>query len=170
MHLSLVAAVADNGVIGADGDVPWDYPADMEHFKRTTTGHPVIMGRRTFESIQRDIGGPLPERRNIVLTASPRRLPDDIVAVTSTAAALAEAEASTDATVYVIGGATVYEQFLPQADELLLTELTASFDGDTTFPPVDWNRWVETERTEHEYFDIVRYVRPDADPADCSDQ
>lgn len=159
MKLSLIAAVAANGVIGADGDVPWQYPEDLTHFKQTTTGHPVIMGRRTFESIRRDLDGPLPERLNIVLTTAPRRLPDSVTAVTSTTAALSEAEDSGASTTYIIGGATVYKQFLPQADELLLTELTAAFDGDTVFPTVDWSRWTEAERTTHTDFDIVKYTR-----------
>jgi dihydrofolate reductase len=159
MKLSLIAAVAANGVIGADGDVPWQYPEDLTHFKQTTTGHPVIMGRRTFESIRRDLDGPLPERLNIVLTTAPRRLPDSVTAVTSTTAALSEAEDSGASTTYIIGGATVYEQFLPQADELLLTELTAAFDGDTVFPTVDWSLWTEAERTTHTDFDIVNYTR-----------
>jgi len=165
MKLSLIAAVAANGVIGAGGDVPWQYPEDMTHFKRTTVGHPVVMGRRTFESIQRDLDGPLSERLNIVLTSTPQRLPDSVTAVTSIAAALAEANDSGASTTYVIGGATVYEQFLPRADELLLTELTAAFDGDTVFPTVDWSCWTETERTTHSDFDIVRYTRTDSGPA-----
>lgn len=164
MKLSLIAAVAANGVIGAGGDVPWQYPEDMTHFKRTTIGYPVVMGRRTFESIRRDLDGPLPERQNIVLTSTPRRLPDSVTAVTSITGALAEANDSGASTTYVIGGATVYEQFLPRADELLLTELTAAFDGDTVFPTVDWSCWTETERTTHSDFDIVRYTRTDSGP------
>ncbi|MFB6224117.1 MAG: dihydrofolate reductase [Haloarcula sp.] len=158
MKLSLVAAIAANGVIGADGDIPWHYPADLAHFKRTTVGHPVIMGRRTYESIQQELGGPLPERRNIVLTSHPARLPDSVVAVTTTDAAIADARQSGAAAAYVAGGATVYDQFLPTADELVLTELEESFDGDTTFPPVDWDRWTEVERTAFEAFDVVRYT------------
>ncbi|KZX46399.1 dihydrofolate reductase (plasmid) [Haloarcula sp. KBTZ06] len=164
MKLSLIAAVATNGVIGAGGDIPWQYPEDLIHFKQTTIGHPVIMGRRTFESIRRDLDGPLPERLNIVLTTTPRHLPDSVTAVTSTTAALTEAANSGASTTYVIGGATVYEQFLPKADELILTELTAAFDGDTVFPTVDWSRWSETERTIHSDFDIVKYTRVSSDP------
>ncbi|EMA08804.1 dihydrofolate reductase [Haloarcula vallismortis] len=159
MKLSVIAAVAANGVIGAGGDVPWQYPEDLTHFKQTTVGHPVIMGRRTFESIRRDLGGPLPKRLNIVLTTTPSQLPDSVTAVTSTTTALAEAADSGASLTYVIGGATVYEQFLPQADELLLTELTASFDGDTVFPTVDWSCWTETDRTTHSEFAIVKYTR-----------
>ena len=163
MKLSLIAAVAANGVIGTGGDIPWQYPEDLTHFKQTTLGHPVVMGRRTFESIHRDLDGPLPERLNIVLTTAPHRLPDSVTAVASTTAALAEATDSGASTTYVIGGATVYEQFLPQANELILTELTAAFDGDTVFPTVDWSRWSETDRTTHSDFDIVKYTRTSSD-------
>ncbi|NLV04630.1 dihydrofolate reductase [Haloarcula rubripromontorii] len=159
MKVSLIAAVAANGVIGADGDVPWQYPEDLTHFKQTTVGHPVIMGRRTFESIQRDLDGPLPKRLNIVLTTTPNRLPDSVTAVTSTTAALSAAADSGASTTYVIGGATVYEQFLPRADELILTELAASYDGDTVFPTVDWSCWTETDRKAHREFVIVSYTR-----------
>ncbi|WP_193790559.1 dihydrofolate reductase [Haloarcula marismortui] len=165
MKLSLIAAVAANGVIGAGGDIPWQYPEDLTHFKETTVGHPVIMGRRTFESIRRDLDGPLPERLNIVLTTTPHQLPDSVTAVTSTTAAVAEAADSDASTTYVIGGATVYEQFLPQADELILTELAAAFDGDTVFPTVDWSNWTEMERTTHREFAIVRYTRTSSDSA-----
>ncbi|WP_336338581.1 dihydrofolate reductase [Haloarcula brevis] len=163
MKVSLIAAVAANGVIGAGGDIPWQYPEDLNHFKQTTVGHPVIMGRRTFESIRRDLDGPLPKRLNIVLTTTPNRLPDSVTAVTSTTTALTEAADSGASTTYVIGGATVYEQFLPRADELILTVLTEPFDGDTVFPTVDWSCWIETERTTHSEFAIVRYTRTSGD-------
>jgi dihydrofolate reductase len=117
------------------------------------------MGRRTFESIRRDLDGPLPDRLNVVLTTAPSRLPDSVTAVTSPTAAVTEAAESGASTAYVIGGATVYEQFLPRADELLLTELAAAFEGDTVFPTVDWSRWTETERTGYSDFDIVTYAR-----------
>lgn len=167
MRLALVAAVAANGVIGADGEVPWHYPADLAHFRRTTLGHPVVMGRRTFETIYRQLGEPLPERHNIVLTNRPASLPAGVVAVDSPSAALAEAEATGATTAYVVGGASVYRQFLPDADRLVLTELRESFEGDTTFPDVEWDRWEERERTPHAEFDIVTYVRAGAD-ADAS--
>ncbi|AUG49223.1 dihydrofolate reductase [Haloarcula taiwanensis] len=159
MKVSLIAAVAANGVIGAGGDIPWQYPEDLAHFKQTTVGHPVIMGRRTFESIQRDLGGPLPKRLNIVLTTTPNRLPDSVTAVTSTTSALSAAADSGASTTYVIGGATVYEQFLQRADELVLTEVSAPFDGDVVFPTVDRSCWTETDRTTHSEFAIVSYTR-----------
>ena len=159
MRTALVAAVAANGVIGADGRMPWHYPEDLAHFERTTTGNPVIVGRRTFETVHQRLGGPLPERCNIVLTHRPESLPGEVVAVSSPAAAISEASAADGNTAYVAGGASVYEQFLPRADELVLTELRKSFEGDTTFPTVDWARWQETDRDRYDEFDVVTYVR-----------
>ncbi|WP_348609252.1 dihydrofolate reductase [Halobaculum rarum] len=162
-RVSLIAAVAANGVIGADGGMPWHFPADMRHFKETTTGHPVIMGRRTYESIASDIGGPLPDRTNVVLSRSSPDLPENVIVVESVEEALAAAR--TDAaergvgTVYVAGGGAVYEQFLPLADELVLTEVHESYVGDTTFPEFDPDEWREVERDERDDFDFVVYER-----------
>jgi dihydrofolate reductase len=159
MRTALVAAVAANGIIGADGRMPWHYPEDLAHFERTTTGNPVIVGRRTFETIHQQLGTPLPERRNIVLTHRPESLPEEVVGVSSPAAAVREASATDSDTAYVAGGASVYEQFLPGADELVLTELEKAFEGDTSFPTVDWEHWRETNRDGYDEFDIVTYVR-----------
>jgi len=159
MRLSLVAAVAANGVIGADREMPWHYPEDLAHFRETTVGHPVIMGRRTFESIAADLGGPLPDRQSIVLTSRPESLSDTVTAVSSLSEALEAVRAHDADTAYVVGGGSVYRQFLPKADELVLTELDESYEGDTTFPTVDWDRWRVTERERYDLFDVVRYVR-----------
>lgn len=158
MKLSIVAAVAANGVIGREGGMPWHYPEDLTHFKETTIGHPVIMGRRTFESIRERLGGPLPDRTNIVLTSNPDSLPDGVVGVGSVEEAVSAARARDDEA-YVIGGETVYRQFLPDADELILTELREAYEGDTRFP--DWNReeWEEVELDDHEEFAFVTYRR-----------
>jgi dihydrofolate reductase len=159
MRLVIVAAVAANGVIGADGRMPWHYPADLAQFRRRTLGHPVVMGRLTFEAIHRQLGTPLPDRHNIVLTHRPEQFPDTVVAVDGVDAAIEEAASHGADTAYVVGGRSVYEQFLPRVDELVLTELHRAFDGDTTFPAVEWDRWQETERERHDEFDVVTYVR-----------
>lgn len=166
MDVVLVAAVAENRVIGSDGAMPWHYPEDLRRFKRTTTGHPVIMGRKTFESIAARLDGPLPDRTNIVLTSDPDRLPDHetVVPTTSIDAAMAAAAETGDSVVFVIGGGTVYEQFLPDADRLRLTEIHAEHDGDTTFPDFDEADWQETERERHGEFDFVTYERRGSDP------
>lgn len=159
--IALIAAVADNGVIGRNGEMPWHLPADLRHFKQTTTGNPVIMGRLTYDSIAADIGGPLPDRTNIVLSRSEPDLPDEVVVVDSIERALDAARAAADdtGTVCVIGGATVYEQFLPQADRLVLTEIHDSYEGDTRFPEWDPEAWTEQERSDHEGFSFVEYER-----------
>jgi len=150
VDLVLVAAVAENRVIGDSGGMPWHYPADLAHFKRLTTGHPVIVGRATYESIVDRIGGPLPDRTSVVLTTRDLDLPEGAVVANGIeeAIGLAAADAADRGVdeAYVIGGATVYEQFLDRADRLVLTEIPERPDGDTRFP--DWNagEWTETER------------------------
>lgn len=168
MRFVLIAAVAANGVIGDDGTVPWHYPADLRHFRRTTVGHPVIVGRRTFDDIFERLGEPLPDRRNVVLTSRPERLPDSVVGVSSREAAAEAASNSDVQRAYIAGGASVYEQFLPCADELVLTELHEAFEGDTVFPTVEWSQWREVTRDSHAAFDIVRYVRTDGDDDSAS--
>ncbi|RDZ63153.1 dihydrofolate reductase [Haloferax sp. Atlit-12N] len=159
----LVAAVADNRVIGRDGDMPWHLPEDLKHFKRTTTGHPVVMGRKTYESIARQLDGPLPNRHSVVLTTRDLDLPEGAEAVDSVEAAVAAAENAAAEmgveTVYVVGGATVYEQFLDRAAGLVLTELDAAYEGDTRFPEWDREAWAETDRDDRDGFSFVTYER-----------
>jgi dihydrofolate reductase len=163
-RIVLVAAVAANGVIGRDGGMPWHLPEDLAHFKQTTTGHPVVMGRRTYESIAADVGGPLPERTSVVLTTTGVDADDErVVEAASVEAALAAASADARErgveTVYVVGGATVYEQFLPHADRLVLTELDDAVEGDTRFPEWDREAFVEVDRERREGFAFVTYDR-----------
>ena len=159
IEVALVAAVAENGVIGADGEMPWHYPADLAHFKETTTGHPVVMGRVTYESVSSQLGGPLPGRTNVVLTRSGVDAPEDVVQVESVDAAVEVAAATGSDTAFVAGGATVYEQFLPRADRLVLTEVPGEPEGDTYFPEWDREDWVEHERVEREELAFVTYRR-----------
>jgi dihydrofolate reductase len=161
--IALIAAVAENGVIGVDGEMPWHLPADLRHFKNTTMGHPVIMGRRTYESIAAEIDGPLPGRTNIVLSRGSPTLPEDVIVTDSIEAAVeAATEVQTDCetdTAYVIGGATIYEQFLPQADRLVLTEIESTYEGDTEFPDWEPSEWQEIERETRDGFSFVEYRR-----------
>ncbi|QHS16413.1 dihydrofolate reductase [haloarchaeon 3A1-DGR] len=163
LTVSLIAAVAENGVIGDSGGMPWHYPADLEHFKRTTTGHPVILGRRTYESIAAQLGGPLPDRVSVVLSRSDLDLPDGAVGADGIEAALDRAAAAAAdlgvETVYVAGGATIYEAFLPLADELVLTEIHESYAGDTRFPERDADEWTETDRDERDELTFRTYRR-----------
>jgi dihydrofolate reductase len=139
---ALVVAVAENGVIGRDGALPWSLPADLKHFRTLTTGHHVVMGRRTHASI----GRALPERTNLVLTRHPEQVADGCRAVTTLDEALAVARDAGETTCFVIGGAGVYAQALPQARRIYLTEVHAAIDGDVRFPALDRARWVEIAR------------------------
>jgi len=164
----LVAAVAENRVIGDDGGMPWHYPADLAHFKRLTVGHPVIVGRATYESIADRIGGPLPDRTSVVLTTrdiDDDDLPEGAVVATDLAAAVLRAAADADErgvdAVYVIGGATVYEQFLDRADRMVLTEVPERPEGDTRFPSWDEGEWAEVARETEGDLAFVTYERVD---------
>ncbi len=152
----LVAAVADNGVIGADNRLLWRIPEDFAHFKRVTTGHVVVMGRKTFESI----GRPLPGRTNIVITRQTDWASDGVLVAHSLEEALAlAAEHPGDA--MVIGGGDVYAQALPLADLQILTEVHQSPEGDTSYPEFDRSAWVETRREPHDGFEFVWWERVD---------
>ena len=159
MEVVLIAAVAENGVIGADGEMPWELPEDLRRFKETTMGHPVIMGRRTFEAIADRLGGPLPGRTNIVLSRGDPDLPEGVEIADSVDAALDAARATGADTAYVAGGGTVYEQFLSLADRLLLTEVEGAPDGDTRFPELDPDAWREVSREPRDGFAFVAYER-----------
>ena len=138
----LILARADNGVIGRDGDLPWRLPADLRHFKALTAGHPMIMGRRTFDSLP----GILPGRRHIVLTRDARWRPDGAEVAHDVAGALALADASI---VMVIGGAEIYRLFLPIADRIELTEVHVDAEGDAAIPYPDAAIWQEDAREDH---------------------
>jgi dihydrofolate reductase len=142
-RLEFVVAVARNGVIGRGNDLPWRLPADLQHFKRTTMGRPILMGRRTWESI----GRPLPGRRNLVLTRDRTYAAEGAGVVHSLDDARRAADGA-DA-LMVIGGAELYRALLPAAAVMHLTEVHADVDGDVRFP--DWNRgeWRETWREDH---------------------
>ena len=158
MELVLLAAVARNGVIGGNNDLPWRLPEDMRFVRDTTMGHPVIMGRRTWESLPARVR-PLPGRRNIVVSRDAGFVAPGAEVAGSLEAALALVQDAPRA--FVLGGAQLYAQALPQADRLLLTEIDRDFDGDTRFP--DWPRecFVATEITEHDSGQGFGYRRVD---------
>ena len=152
--LGIIAAVAQNGVIGVDGDLPWRLPEDLKHFKRTTSGHPIIMGRKTYESI----GRPLPKRHNIVITRNPDFEAPGCTVVHSLDAALEVAWAEDDE-VWVIGGAGLYAAALPRATRLELTEVHRSVPGDTFFPEFDRTQFVERARRAGDGVSFVTWER-----------
>jgi dihydrofolate reductase len=144
MRVSLIVAVARNGVIGRDGDLPWRIPADLRFFKQVTMGKPIVMGRKTFESI----GRALPGRTNIVVTRDPDFNAADVRIARSLKDALAIAGDADEA--MVIGGAQIYALALPRADRIYLTEVDAAPDGDVRFPVRDAAAWRETSRRHHD--------------------
>lgn len=129
--IQIIAAVADNNVIGKDGRIPWDLPVDLAHFKALTTGHTVIMGRKTFESI----GHILPDRENIIVSSTIGEIANAVIV-----GSLQEGiEAASNDEIFIIGGARLYEEALPFADLLYITRVHFSPEGDTYFPFVNWD-------------------------------
>ncbi len=138
--LALIAAIAANGVIGDRNRLPWRLPDDLQHFRALTTGHAVIMGRKTWQSL----GGPLPGRQNIVVTRNPRYAAPGAEVASTLAAALALVRMPPPA--FCIGGGELYRVALAHATTLYLTEIDRDFEGDATFPPFDHADWPETSR------------------------
>ncbi len=149
MKIAMIAAMAKGRVIGADNGMPWHLPADLKHFKQVTMGKPVIMGRKTYESI----GRALPGRTNIVVSSQPDYALDDAIVVTSPEEALNVATTSPDAgeEVMVIGGGKIYETYLPSAQTLYLTFIDLDVEGDTCFPDYEAAAtWKEVEHQDNE--------------------
>jgi dihydrofolate reductase len=157
--LTLIVARARNGVIGRDNRLPWHLPEDLAFFKHTTMGAPLIMGRKTHESI----GRPLPGRRNIVVTRDASRRFEGCETATSMREALALAEKGDAPEAFLIGGTELYKEGIEFADKLIITEIAADFDGDATFPAPDPTQWQPVLREAHrkegaDGFDYVRVV------------
>ncbi|MEO3935541.1 dihydrofolate reductase [Dermatophilaceae bacterium Soc4.6] len=150
---TLIAAVARNGVIGADNQLPWHLPADLAFFKRTTMGHTMVMGRKTFDSV----GRVLPGRRTIVVTRQMGWRHADVETAHSLDAALALAGPTGE--VFVCGGGELYAAAMPVAGRLLVTEVDQSPPGDVRFPAIDMAVWHETSREPHDGFAFVAYER-----------
>lgn len=134
-NIVIIVAMARNGVIGAGNKLPWHLPGDLKRFRKLTMGHTVVMGRRTFESLP---NGPLPGRRNVVLSRSERKFPEGVVVLSGLDEVLKMANESK---LFIIGGGDIYRQFLPFACCLELTLLDHDFEGDTRFPKINDNEW-----------------------------
>ena len=147
MKLAMIVAMAKNNVIGLNNDMPWHLPADLQWFKKTTLGSPIIMGRKTYESISR----PLPGRLNIILSRDTELKIDGCTVVNSLEEALKTAEKAdkTKDEIFITGGAHLYNKFLEQADTLYLTQIDADLAGDTFFPDYTKYNWQEVQRTEY---------------------
>lgn len=145
MRVSLIVAVAENGIIGRDGDLPWKLSNDLRYFKSVTMGKPIVMGRKTYESI----GRPLPGRPNLVISRNPGFAADGVEVFPALDAALDHAATFDGDEVMIIGGATLYADALSFADRLYLTEVHADVDGDVSFPARDPAAWTEISRQRH---------------------
>ncbi|MDT3707874.1 MAG: dihydrofolate reductase [Thiobacillus sp.] len=159
-RVSVIAALARNGVIGIENRLPWRLPEDLAHFKALTLGHPILMGRKTFESL----GRPLPGRTNVVITRNPGYRPDGCLVAASIPAAIALCGGADE--VFFIGGADLYAQAIPLADRLYLTEVDIEATGDAWFPDYDKRAFREVSRESHTggkgevlRFDFVVYER-----------
>lgn len=153
--ISLIAAVASNGVIGNGNEIPWYHPEDLEHFRETTIGHTLLLGRKTFQSVN----GPLDQRDHIVLSQSWTESQHENVTVArdKTEAANIIAQKGVER-IFVCGGGTVYEQYMDAADELIITHVPGAPAGDVHFPTIG-EEWSVTERDERDEFVIARYER-----------
>jgi dihydrofolate reductase len=145
MKISIIVAAAHNGTIGRDNQLIWHLPDDLKLFKRLTMGRPIIMGRRTYESI----GRPLPGRTSIVISRNQDFKAEGCVVVNSLSAALEAAQQTTTDEAFVIGGAAIYKLALPMAHKIYLTKVAADFEGDAFFEILNPEHWHETQKTTH---------------------
>lgn len=158
MSITLIWAMAENGVIGLNNELPWHLPKDFAYFKAQTLGKRMLMGRKTWDSLG---GKPLKGRTSIVITRDPGFAPEGAEVIHTLEEALAEGRKEDE--LMVIGGAEIYKMLLPFADKLLVTRIAAKVDGDAVFPDVDWSRWTEVsniagERDEKNTYDYRFYV------------
>ena len=154
IKLSMIAAMGKNRVIGKDNDMPWHLPADLQHFKKTTLGSPIIMGRKTYDSI----GRPLPGRLNIILSRNAKLLIDGCSVVNSLKDAIALAEKTDASEIFITGGAYLYNEFLENTDRLYLTLIDEEFEGDTYFPDYTQFNWKEVTKENHKADDKNPYA------------
>ncbi|MEO3786065.1 dihydrofolate reductase [Actinocorallia sp. B10E7] len=162
MTVSLIVAAASNDVIGKDGALPWHLPEDLRHFKRLTSGNVVVMGRLTHDSIVARLGRPLPDRRSVVITTRPLDEHPDVTPVTSVPEALATARAlaaETDAEIFICGGASIYEQALPEVTRIHLTRIHRDVEGDTSMPEGWLTAFTEKSREDHPGHSFIEYTR-----------
>ena len=154
MIISIIAAVSDNNVIGKNNKLPWHLPEDLKRFKEVTSGHTVIMGRKTYESI----GRPLPNRVNIVITRNKDFKPKGVKVVHSIEEALSLASEAGETETFIIGGAEIYKQALPLANKIYLTRINKNYKGDAYFPELG-KEWKETECVKKEGYEFCTYEK-----------
>lgn len=150
-------AIAENWVIGGDNDLPWYLPEDLKHFKQITLGKTVLMGRKTYDSILKRLGKPLPDRKNVVITTNTEFVaPQGVLVFNSLPEAL---NALKDEDVYVIGGAEIFRQLLPLAEKLIITHVHGAYEGDAYFPAVDFNTWEKELEQKYKDYTFAEYVK-----------
>ena len=155
--IALIAAVAENNVIGSKNDLPWYLPEDLKRFKELTTGHVVVMGRKTYESILTRLGKPLPNRKTVVITRQAEYpVPTDVEVYQDIESSLA---AHKNEDVFIIGGGEIFNQSISLADKLYITEVHKNYEGDVLFPNIDPAAWKKTSDEPHEGFAFVSYER-----------
>ncbi|MBK9458019.1 MAG: dihydrofolate reductase [Chitinophagales bacterium] len=147
MIISLIAAATRNYVIGKDGGMPWHQPADLAYFKRTTIGHCVVMGRKTFEEF--GLRKPLPKRTNIIVSRNPNLVLEGCYIANSLRTALDIAQNANETECFIIGGEQIYRLALPYANRIYLTYIETELEGDTFFPVPNWAEWTQTLHQEH---------------------
>lgn len=154
MIVSLIVAASENNVIGRNNDLPWHLPNDMKFFREKTAGHPIIMGRKNYESI----GRPLPKRTNIIVTRDSTYEANGCLIASSLEEAILFAKKDGTEEIFVIGGGEIYKQAMELANRIYLTRVHAEVEGDVYFPEIDPDVWEEVERTEHEADSTHKYA------------
>ncbi len=157
MKLTLIAAIAENRVIGAKNGLPWYIPEDLKHFKTVTDGKTVLMGKNTYDSIIAKLGKPLPNRVNVVISRQDLKVPDGVLLFHSIEDALTALNNKDE--VVVMGGGQIYAQTIDKADKLYLTEVHKKVEGDVFFPDFDKTKWHQTKREDFPEFSFVEYER-----------
>lgn len=156
--ISLIVAFDQNQLIGVNNRLPWHYKEDLKYFKETTTGHDILMGRLTFESILSYGNKPLPNRHHIVLTKQMSYNHEQVTITDDLKQIINQYKESGE--LFVIGGRSIYEQTLPVADRLYITHIEATFEGDTYFPTIDWNEWrcIQEQKINELSFNVYERV------------
>jgi dihydrofolate reductase len=152
----IIAAVSNNGIIGKDNKVPWKVKEELKHFKETTTGHPVLFGRKTFESI----GKPLSNRLNIIISSQPAKFErTNVFYFDSVKHAYSFLRKKQCEKVYICGGSQVYSNTIKHADEMLISHMSFDAEGDTQFPKINSKLWKIIDRTNYDTFTLIKYAR-----------
>ncbi len=153
--ISIIAAIAPHNIIGAKNEMPWYLPEDLKHFKEITTGHTVLMGRKTYDNVMSHLHKPLPNRKNIVISSQQLDVPPEVEVYSSIEKALENHKED----VFIMGGASIFKETINMADKLYITEIKKEYQGDVYFPEIDTEIWTEIKREDHEGYSFVEYEK-----------